>query len=94
MDYWRRSTELRARAWDFLRARVRPDVALLQEASPGGQSGSIVFRQDGLSDDRCGTPKDLGWGSAVVSFGPSLRQIEYAQSPFRAEPNPLLRTFP
>jgi hypothetical protein len=94
MDNWRRSTEARAHAWDYLRVQVRPDVALLQEADPSGHSGGVVFRQGGLSDDRSGAARDLGWGSAVVSFGPSIRTVETAISPFRPDPNPLLRTFP
>jgi hypothetical protein len=94
MDYWPSSGEKRVRAWDFLRERVRPDVALVQEARPGGPNAGVVFREGGIHDDRTGKAKDLGWGSAVVSFGPSLREIDHALSPFRTEPNPILRTFP
>lgn len=94
MDYWRRSDDLRARAWDFLRERIRPDVALVQEARPTGEFAGVVFREGGICDDRSGKAKDLVWGSAVVSFGPSLRGIEHAQGPFRREPNPILRTYP
>ncbi len=93
MDHWRRSADLRARAWDYLRNHVRPDVALLQEANPTGQFPGIVHRTAGIHDDRGNEPKDLGWGSAVVSFGPSLRPIDSAVSPFWPEPNPVLRTF-
>jgi hypothetical protein len=94
MDYWRRSSEMRARAWDYLRDQVRPDVALVQEANPAGNFAAVVYRPGGIRDDRAGQPKDLGWGSAVVSFGPPLRPLEYARSPFHTEPTPLLRTFP
>jgi hypothetical protein len=93
-DYWRRSDELRERAWGFVRERVRPDVALVQEAGPGGQCSGVVFREGGACDDRSGRAKDLGWGSAVVSFGLSLRGIDHALSPFRTEPNPVPRTLP
>jgi hypothetical protein len=34
MDHWRRSTALRAEAWAYLEERLRPDVALVQEALP------------------------------------------------------------
>jgi hypothetical protein len=37
MDYWRRSAELRGRAWDYLESQVRPDIALVQEAVPLGR---------------------------------------------------------
>jgi endonuclease/exonuclease/phosphatase family metal-dependent hydrolase len=94
MDYWRSSDERRARAWGFLRDRVKPDVALLQEANPVSLPIEAVFRKGGIRDDRSGEAKDLGWGSAVVSFGLPLREIDHAESPFRSEPNPLLRTFP
>jgi exonuclease III len=94
MDHWRRRADLRARAWDYLRNQVRPDVALLQEAKPTGQFPGLVHRSAGIYDDRGNEPKDLGWGSAVVSFGPTLRPIESAVSPFWHDPNPILRTFP
>jgi hypothetical protein len=48
----------------------------------------------GIRDERGRQSKDLGWGSAGVSFGPRLRAIDSAISPFRSGPNPLLRTFP
>lgn len=94
MDHWRRSAVQRARAWDYLQNQVRPDVALLQEAQPSGQSPGVVYRGTGIYDDRKEKPKDLGWGSSVVSFGPSIRPIESAVSPFGANPIPVLRTFP
>jgi hypothetical protein len=94
MDYWKRSAGLRAEAWEFLRTRVRPDIALVQEAVPPDGAEHVVFRLGGLWDDRVSPPKDRRWGSAVVSFGPQIRAIEHAVSPFRKKPNPLLRTFP
>ena len=94
MDHWRRPAELRARAWNYLQNQVRPDVALLQEAQPTGQFPGVVYRDAGIRDDRGEKAKDLGWGSAVVSFGSSLLPIDSAVSPFRADPSPLLRTFP
>jgi exonuclease III len=94
MDHWRRPADLRLRAWAYLRNQVRPDVALLQETNPIGQFPGLVYRSEGIHDDRSSEPKDLGWGSAVVSFGPSLRRLDSAVSPFRSDPNPILRTFP
>src|SRR5450756_720790 len=94
MDYWKRSAGLRAEAWEFLRTRVRPDIALVQEAVPPDGAEHVVFRLGGLRDDRVSPPKDRRWGSAVVSFGPQIHAIEHAVSPFRKKPNPLLRTFP
>jgi exonuclease III len=94
MDHWRRSAEARDRGWDYLRNKVRPDVALLQEANPTGEFPGLVYRSGGIHDDRGQGPKDLGWGSAVVSFGASLRARDSALSPFRPDPIPLLRTYP
>jgi hypothetical protein len=58
------------------------------------QFAGLVYRAGGIRDDRDGKSRDLGWGSAVVSFGPPVRAIESATSPFLPKPNPLLRTFP
>jgi hypothetical protein len=92
MDHWRRSADLRKEAWEFLRSRVRPDIALLQEAAPPDRGDNVVYREGGLLDDRVSPAKDRGWGSAVISFGPGIRAIERATSPFNKEPIPLLRT--
>ena len=94
MDYWKRSPALREEAWAFLRDRIRPDVALVQEAVPAPDLDQVVFRTGGMWDERSSSPRDLGWGSAVVSFGPQIRAVEQATGPFRPEPIPLLRTFP
>jgi len=94
MDHWRRSTELREEAWAFLAGVVRPDVALLQEALPARTGDNVVFREGGILDERKDPPRNLGWGSAVVSYGPPVRPREFATSPFHAHPVPLLRTFP
>jgi hypothetical protein len=93
MDHWRRSAALREQAWQFLRERIRPDIALVQEAVP--PSGlSAVFLAGGILDERRSPAKQLGWGSAVVSLGPGIRAIDDARSPFNNELVPLLRTFP
>jgi hypothetical protein len=93
MDHWLRSPALREQAWQFLRERIRPDIALVQEAVP--PSGlSAVFRAGGILDERRSPARPLGWGSAVVSLGPAIREIDSARSPFRMEPIPLLRTLP
>lgn len=94
MDYWQRSISLRAEAWDFLRSRIQPDIALLQEALPPTGTEAVVFRKGGILDERASPPKDLNWGSAIVSFGPPIRPIECARSPFRDNLVPILRTFP
>jgi len=94
MDHWRRSANLRDRAWEYLRKQVRPDVALLQEAAPTGQFEGLVYRSGGISEDRGKGPKDRGWGSAIVSFGSRLLPIDSVVSPFNSAPNPVVRTFP
>jgi exonuclease III len=94
MDHWRRSDDLRQKAWDFLERAVHPDVALVQEAVPAGRGCSVVFREGGILDDRSNPRRDLGWGSAVISYGPFLRPLVSAKGPFRPDDQPLLRTFP
>lgn len=84
---------LRERAWDFLQ-RLAVDVALVQEALPTGRGSAVVFRDTGIKDDRVQPPRDLKWGSGVVSYGPSLRAVEYATGPFSKTPVALMRTFP
>ncbi len=69
-------------------------MALLQEAGPAGAFRDLVYRPGGIRDDRRTKFRDLNWGSAIVSFGPSLRAIDSAVSPFRPDSIPLLRTFP
>ena len=68
MDYWKRNELLRQKAWDYLDSS-KIDVALLQESRPNGQGKSIVFQEYGIIDDRKGKPRNLGWGSSIVSFG-------------------------
>lgn len=94
MDHWRRSKELREQAWKLLQRVGRADIALVQEACPIGRGLYQVFREPGIRDDRKQPPRNLNWGSAVVSFGPQLRSIEQATSPFNDEPVDLQRTFP
>jgi endonuclease/exonuclease/phosphatase family metal-dependent hydrolase len=95
MDHWRRSPDVRAEAWSYLEHELRPDIALLQETIPSGQPAErVTFRSSGIHDDRKSPARDLGWGSAVVSFGPTVRSRNSAKSPFHSEPIPLLRTFP
>jgi exonuclease III len=93
MDYWKRNELLRQKAWDYLDSS-KIDVALLQESRPNGQGKSIVFQEYGIIDDRKGKPRNLGWGSSIVSFGPQIKQIETALSPFSQTPVSLHRTFP
>jgi endonuclease/exonuclease/phosphatase family metal-dependent hydrolase len=82
-------------AWRFLEEVVQPDVALLQEAGPPPEGiVNSIRREGGIRDDRLSPPKDRGWGSAVVSWGPSLTAIDETRFPFDPRPIPLLRTFP
>jgi exonuclease III len=94
MDYWKRSSELRAGAWTYLVERVRPEIALLQECNPTGIARSTVFREGGLLDTRVSPPRKRGWGSAVVSFGPKIAGVEFSVSPFCETPVALLGTYP
>jgi hypothetical protein len=94
MDHWRRSHDLREQAWTFLERTLHPDVALVQEALPVGRGRSVVFREGGIRDDRVTPCRDLGWGSAVVSYAAALAAIESATGPFSSKPVDLLRTLP
>lgn len=94
MDHWRRTQEVRERSWDFLQQVARVDIALVQEAVPVGRGLSQVFRENGIRDDRNSPPRDLGWGSAVVSYGLRLQAIETVVGPFSSNPVDLLKTFP
>jgi hypothetical protein len=94
MDYWRRSVALREQAWDFLQRVVRPDVALLQEAEATGRGSCTVFREGGIRDDRRQPPRDLAWGSAIVSYGPALRSVTEVVGPYSKAPIALHRSFP
>lgn len=94
MDYWRRSDALRQKAWDYLDNLSKVDIALLQEAKPNGHGAFSVNRDLGILDERVDPPRNLGWGSSIVSYGPKLKGIEVAQSPFSKNPVSVLRTFP
>lgn len=59
MNYWPRSAENRAGAWQYLREELQADVALVQEALPPPDSNA-VFRPI----EKC------NWGSAVVALSP------------------------
>ncbi len=94
MDYWRRSDVLRKQAWDYLENLAQVDIALLQESNPIGQGKHFLSRDLGILDERKNPPKNLGWGSSIVSYGPKINKIEFANSPFSKNPIPVLRTFP
>lgn len=65
MNHCMRSSALRKRAWEFLRDELRPDIALLQEASPPDDANSVYRPIDAKK-------RQLAWGSAVVSFRPDI----------------------
>jgi exonuclease III len=72
MDHHKRSLDLRAEAWRYLTETIRPDIALLQEASPPLESRTpslLVWRE---------ISKARKWGSAVISRQWPLRSIQLA----------------
>lgn len=94
MDHWRRSQDLRDRAWRYLSEELHPDVALLQESVPRGDADKVVFREGGILDERKRPPRKLEWGSSVVSFGPPMRAMDEVVGLFSKQTIPLHRTFP
>jgi hypothetical protein len=93
MNHWVSSHDLRERAWAFLECTVQADIALVQEAIPTGRGKAVVFREGGIHDERVDPPRDLEWGSGVVSYGPAIRVVDHAWARSDAAV-PLLRSFP
>jgi hypothetical protein len=60
-----RSSDVRRRAWEYVRDGLNADLALVQEASPPQTLTSVYRPIDS-------TKRSLQWGSAVVSFRPDL----------------------
>ena len=86
MNHGFRSTRQRSAAWTFLSETVRPDVALLQETStPPDTSEHAVHKPEGIGGGR-------NWGSAVVSFGPSLSEVTHARTRSSTKDAPLMVT--
>ena len=67
MNYWQRTAEEHAAAWRLL-DELKLNVALVREAVPPGSLQS-VYPAGGIDKHR-------RWGSAVVSYGGALREIE------------------
>lgn len=74
MDNWKRSSEQRQLAWDFLTKVIQPDIALLQECVP----------PEDLSDEYNILYHEIGgkrnWGSAVLSHGFPIQEVEFDNS--------------
>jgi len=98
MNHAFRSLELRDRAWAYLAETVHPDIALLQEAVPKiGRVPSPVFRAGGISDTRFAPARKRGWGSAIVSYGPTVQEMDPFRGRFQKSFEPpltLYGTFP
>ena len=86
MNHWRRTPAERKSAWQFL-TQLKPDVALLQEAVPGDDTGTanVVFRSQGIGSSR-------PWGSAVVSFGKPAVAVAEVRSRYSKRPANLHQT--
>jgi endonuclease/exonuclease/phosphatase family metal-dependent hydrolase len=87
MDYWRRSRVSREAAWRWLREIVRPDIALLQETIPPNGVGQVIWKGDGIGKTRQRS-------SAIVSFGPPIREVRKWKGNADRSENDLQRTFP
>lgn len=72
MDNWKQTAENRQQAWAWLENSLAPDVVLLQETIPPAPHDQVVWREEGIDEDR-------PWASAVASFGPEIEEIRRAR---------------
>lgn len=74
MDNWKRSSEQRQSAWNYLTKVIQPDIALLQECVP----------PEDLDDEYNICYHEIGgtrnWGSAVLSRGFPIQEVEFDNS--------------
>ena len=87
MDSWKRSKASREFAWRWLQETVRPDIALLQEAIPLEGVGQVVWKGDGIDRNR-------PWASAVVSFGPAIKEVRRWKGRYDRSAKDLHQTYP
>jgi len=89
MDHWKRNVQQRQDGWTKLRDREIADVALLQECVPPSDIHKThhAYREIGGS---------RSWGSAVVSFDPSIEVDEIGTVRSRYSPTKfsMLGTYP
>ena len=88
MDHWKRSAQLRERAWTMLRD-LRCDVVLAQETVPPRDLARerAIYRPIGST---------RAWGSAVLAPGGALdlREVDAVRSRYGGGLFPMLGTFP
>lgn len=77
----------RAAPWRYLDERLRPDVALLQEAVVPPDRKHVVCRPGGISNGR-------RWGSVVATTGMPVAEVTTARSGQNRFPEELFRTYP
>jgi len=62
MDYWKRKTDQRKLAWDYLTNNLNPDISLIQEIVPPEKSydeSNVIYHEiDGKRK----------WGSAIKTL--------------------------
>jgi endonuclease/exonuclease/phosphatase family metal-dependent hydrolase len=88
MNHGFRDARQRRAAWSFLSETVKPDVALLQEILlQGDKSEQAVHQPGGIGGGR-------NWGSAVVTFGPSLSKVTHSRTRWSKKDAPLMVTLP
>ncbi len=61
MDYWKRTTQQRKDAWEYLRTTARTDIMLLQESGSPTEMPRTRYVHREIAGSR-------PWGSAVVAF--------------------------
>lgn len=84
MNHWQNKAKSE-QAWAYLDA-LQPDIAILQECVPP-LGRNVVYKQGGISRSR-------QWGSAVVSHGSKIKEIQSVKSRYSAKQIALLQTHP
>lgn len=87
MNHWQGSAARREGGWRYLREKLQPDVALLQEAAVPDGVPHAVHRSEGIDQHR-------RWGSAVVSWNHPLTELERAKSVYAKAEVELVHTHP
>jgi endonuclease/exonuclease/phosphatase family metal-dependent hydrolase len=70
MNHWQQSATSREAAWEYLKHRISPDIALLQEFVPEDKKGNFHYRHNSFGGR-------MTWGTTVVSFIDNLSPIEF-----------------
>ena len=89
MDHWRRTSQQRRHAWNYLRVESNADVMLLQESVPPPDANRGRFVHRDIAGNR-------PWGSAVVALrdGVEVREIDTVRTRYGATRFSMLGSHP